>query len=100
MFLQVELDLLYHTHLFAAFRGRLAALAAGAPAQAGLDLLDLGCGDASQAARVLLHLGSTLQLGSYTGVDVSEAALALAAPTLAFLQPPCRVALQLADMKE
>eukprot|EP00887_Chlorella_sp_A99_P006933 scaffold2.g6933.t1 len=82
----VDVNLLYHREMYDAFHGWLAAH----PLPPGAAVLDLGCGDAIQPACVLRRLaaeGALAGLGSYTGVDVSQAALDGAAAALAFLQP-------------
>lgn len=110
----LEVDFLEHGLLYQAVQQQLLSLASAAAAAAadsadtaftagpsGLRLLDLGCGDAMQLARTLQLCGSPgggVPLRSYTGVDVSAPALALAARHLAFLQPACQVALVKQDM--
>lgn len=59
---------------------------------ASFSLLDLGCGDAATLAPLL----EGLALSSYTGVDLSRTALALAARNLSAL--PCPAALRETDM--
>lgn len=95
----VDVNLLYHREMYDAFHGWLAAH----PLPPGAAVLDLGCGDAIQPACVLRRLaaeGALAGLGSYTGVDVSQAALDGAAAALAFLQPAAAVRLHAADMKD
>lgn len=104
----LEVDFLEHRALYAALRQLLlreaASTAAGAAAP--LAMLDLGCGDAMQIAGCLRECGAgvpggALPLGSYTGVDMSAAALQAAAAYLApVLQPHCSVELVEQDMKE
>ncbi|KAL4459090.1 hypothetical protein ABPG75_013955 [Micractinium tetrahymenae] len=110
----LEVDFLEHNLLYQAVQQHLLSLAAAAAgpgdgsyaSAGGLRLVDLGCGDALQLARTLQRCGcpgcrspgSGVPLASYTGVDVSAPALALAARHLAFLQPTCEVSLVEQDM--
>jgi SAM-dependent methyltransferase len=89
-------DFLEHRTLYAALRELLLRERGAAPSSPPLAWLDLGCGDAEQAAAALHACGApagALALASYTGVDVSAPALAGAAVNLAFLQPKCSVSL-------
>lgn len=92
----LETDFLEHRTLYAALRELLLREWGAAPSSPPLAWLDLGCGDAEQAAAALHACGApagALALASYTGVDVSAPALAGAAVNLAFLQPKCSVSL-------
>lgn len=87
------MDFLYHRELYAALQAALLRLW-GAPGAPPLALLDLGCGDAAAVGGVLGRCGAPggpLRLVSYTGVDLSAPALAIAATNLGFLQPGCAV---------
>lgn len=93
-------DFLEHRGLYAAVQACLRAHAAAAARP--LALLDLGCGDAQQMAALLRACGcdsphspqGPLRLASYTGVDLSTPALALARANLAFLGAAAQLAVQ------
>ena len=74
---------MYHRELGAAVRAILDARFARRP----FAVLDLGCGDAATFAPLL----DGLAVGSYTGADLSEAALALARDNLSRLDCPVRL---------
>jgi ubiquinone/menaquinone biosynthesis C-methylase UbiE len=80
-------DYLGHREVYAAVRAWLLANVDGP-----ISVLELGCGDASQTARLLEGLTVT----SYTGVDLSELALAAAPAHLAALG--CRVELRSGEL--
>ncbi|PSC74092.1 ubiquinone biosynthesis [Micractinium conductrix] len=97
----LHVDYLEHRLLYGALQRLLGDLAGGSTHEP-LAMLDLGCGDAMQIAATLARCGcpagSSPSLASYTGVDVSAPALALAAEHLAFLRPACSVLLVEQDM--
>ena len=89
-------DYLEHSKLFACVAAYLAERVKGP-----FHMLDLGCGDAQHAAR-LLGAGAGAIDGhaalSYTGVDLSPPSLALARANLAAAAPRVDVELVEADM--
>lgn len=94
----LAMDFLYHKMLYRGVQHLLLSrwgTSSSAQPQP-LDMLDLGCGDAQQIAATLAQCGApigALPLASYTGVDMSPPALAIAQQNLAFLQPACTVSL-------
>lgn len=99
----LHVDFLEHKLLYGQLQDVLLHLfgsSSGSGSQ-GVAMLDMACGDAMQIARTLRRCGSpagSLPLASYTGVDLSAPALALAAQHLAFLQPSASVHLIEQDM--
>lgn len=92
----LEVDFLEHRVLYSALQEMLLRERGPAASSPPLAWLDLGCGDAEQAAALLRACGApagALALASYTGVDVSAPALSGAARKLAFLQPTCELRL-------
>jgi len=81
-------DHMFHRAIGAELRAALETRFAGRPYQ----MLDLGCGDAFALAPLLEGLAPA----AYHGIDLSEAALALAAKNLSLL--PCPVTLERVDM--
>jgi len=69
-------------------RARL-QLASAAPAQQRFSALDLGCGDSQVLAEALEAAGGIWErCGSFTGVDMSPAAMAIGSQNLARVLPP------------
>ena len=66
-------DYLEHRTLYEAVQSIIADRAQKHP----LRILDLGCGDSDYIARVLEAAGGASVVESYTGVDLSEPALAI-----------------------
>jgi methylase of polypeptide subunit release factors len=98
----LAVDFLYHKTLYRAAQEVLlshwgsGSTPASTQQQPPLAMLDLGCGDAQQVAAMLARCGApsgALRLASYTGVDMSPPALAIAQQNLTFLQPACAVSL-------
>ncbi|PRW45022.1 ubiquinone biosynthesis [Chlorella sorokiniana] len=103
----LAVDFLYHKTLYRAAQEVLlshwgsGSTPASTQQQPPLAMLDLGCGDAQQVAAMLARCGApsgALRLASYTGVDMSPPALAIAQQNLTFLQPACAVSLLQHDM--
>lgn len=94
----LAVDFLFHKRLYRAAQEVLLSRwgPSACPTRQPLAMLDLGCGDAQQIAATLSQCGApggNLSLASYTGVDMSAPALAIAQRNLAFLQPACTVSL-------
>ena len=91
----LAVDFLFHNSLYNAVEeALLSRWGSGCATHTPLAMLDLGCGDAQQAAATLARCGApsgALRLASYTGVDVSPPTLAIARRNFAFLQPACSV---------
>ncbi|KAI7838340.1 hypothetical protein COHA_007908 [Chlorella ohadii] len=99
----LAVDFLFHKRLYRAAQEVLLSRwgPSACPTRQPLAMLDLGCGDAQQIAATLSQCGApggNLSLASYTGVDMSAPALAIAQRNLAFLQPACTVSLLQQDM--
>jgi len=86
----VAADYMFHRDIGAAVEAALRARFADGP----FSLLDLGCGDAKTLAPLLMRL----RPARYVGVDMTQAALDLAARNLSAL--PCPVTLRRADLLE